>query len=104
MHNLSVISIILLVAVFYLGMPQRIYKLVLYIIDELRFKMIFHYVEYQFHGERLNTWEYGPLNDLAGTGLVDQIKSRGGKIIFHQTGKKDFVLDVMRQRKSSGHS
>lgn len=100
---MAVTTVILLVAFFYFGVPQKLAGLVFYIIDEVRFKMIFHYVEYEFHGQRLNTWENGALNDLAGCGLVEQVQARGGKIIFHQTGKKDLVLEVMRHRKDNGY-
>lgn len=97
MNNMLYIFVI--VGFFYFGFPQKIIGVAMYIYHGYRYKMIFHYVEYSFHGNRHSTWDYGPLDDLAGTGLVSQIQNRGGRILFHQMGRKEMVLEIMNNRK-----
>lgn len=56
---------------------------------------IHHYVEYNFMGKKINTRENGPLNDLAGVGLINEISQRGGTLLIHFTGSENEVMDYI---------
>lgn len=59
---------------------------------------MFHYLEYAFHGRRYHTRRSGPLNDLEGVGLKCEIKRRGGRVLVHISGTKNFVSDYIHTR------
>lgn len=62
---------------------------------------MFHYVEYSFHGARMHTRRSGPLNDLEGSGLINEVKRRGGHILLHKEGTKEQIAEYIDYRKQS---
>lgn len=63
--------------------------------------MVYHYIEYSFHGERCHTRRSGPLNDLEGNGLICEVKKRGGKILYHKEGTFDYIDEVINFRQQA---
>ena len=59
---------------------------------------MFHYIEYAYFGNRHHTRRSGPLNDLEGVGLKCEIQRRGGKILVHISGTRDFVKQYINTR------
>lgn len=90
--------LLIIVAAFCFGIPQKLTRFIFYVYKGIIFKMTFHYVEYSYFGNKFTTWQEGPLNDLLGSGLINEVTERGGKILYHHSGCKEQVLDVMRQR------
>ena len=56
---------------------------------------IYHYLEYSFMGKKITTRENGPLNDLAGVGLINEISQRGGSLLIHFTGSEIEVMEYI---------
>lgn len=59
---------------------------------------IFHYVEYSYDGKPYTTRENGALNDLAGVGLLKEIKERGGVVKLHRTGTEPEIEQYIDYR------
>lgn len=96
MPDVQIVFMIAVVVVF--NIPTKIYRLVRFAWHWYRFKFMFHYVEYSYRGYKYHTRRSGPLNDLEGVGLLLQVKSRGGKILVHISGTKDFVRQYINTR------
>ncbi|UYL84985.1 hypothetical protein pEaSNUABM55_00212 [Erwinia phage pEa_SNUABM_55] len=78
--------------------PARVYRLAQSAWHMYRIKTMFHYIEYSYRGNKYHTRRSGPLNDLEGTGLAMEVKSRGGKVDIHIQGTRDFVQAYINTR------
>ncbi|MCD4173149.1 hypothetical protein KX453_20115 [Escherichia coli] len=93
--------IIIAALAIYLGLHKKVFRVIIWFYYEYRIKMVFHYIEYSFHGERYHTRRSGPLNDLEGNGLICEIKKRGGKILYHKEGTFDYIDEVINFRQQA---
>ncbi len=57
--------------------------------------MTYHYVEYVYLGDKCTTREYGPLDDVAGSGLLREIVERGGVVTGHWLGSYESVENAI---------
>lgn len=78
--------------------PARVIRLMITAWHWYRIKTMFHYIEYAYFGNRHHTRRSGPLNDLEGVGLKCEIQRRGGKILVHISGTRDFVKQYINTR------
>ena len=96
---MSATAIIFIIGgVIFFKIPARVARLFLGVWYWYRIKTMFHYIEYAYYGSRYHTRRSGPLNDLEGTGLKCEVKRRGGKILVHISGTKDFVRQYIETR------
>lgn len=92
------IIIICVMLIFALGIPRLAWRGVVWIYHHYRIKTMYHYLEYEFHGSHHHTRRSGPLNDLEGTGLLCEVKRRGGSITVHKEGTKQQIAEIIHQR------
>jgi len=59
---------------------------------------IYHYVEYRIYRETYTTREEGALNDLLGVGLLEQIRERGGFVLYHRSGSQEYIENIIDNR------
>lgn len=96
MEPIQIIFIVAGLIVF--KIPTRLYHLGIATWQLYRIKTMFHYLEYRYRGNKYHTRRSGPLNDLEGTGLLMEVKSRGGKVDIHIEGTRDFVQAYINTR------
>lgn len=89
-------AIVLFIAIFIMGwvLLTLIIKLVVKWWN-LSNMYVFHYVEYSFYNEFYTTRDHGPLNDLAGVGLIKELTDRGGKVTYHRTGSEQEIETII---------
>lgn len=77
----------------------RIWLVIRWAYYRYRIKTVFHYIEYRFQSENYHTRRSGPLNDLEGSGLICEIKQRGGVVLLHKEGSFDYIDEMIEYRK-----
>lgn len=64
----------------------------------LRASKMFSYVEYQVRNKVFTTRDNGPINGILYDGLIQQLKDKGGRVLYEQRGSLEMVENVIESR------